>query len=72
MSQEPRHYHGWILQIEGSQIWFEPIDGEYNNPMTCRRQAKKVTDGDADRVVVMICKGDNTCPSRLEATALAQ
>ena len=71
MSEEARHYHGWTLQIEGSQIWFEPIDGDFNNQMTCRRQALKATDGNAVRIVVMVCKDQDTCPSRLEAAALA-
>lgn len=71
MSEEARHVHGWILQIQGTDIWFEPIPGEYSNHMTCRRQALKATEGNASRIVVMVCKGEETCPSKIQDTALA-
>ena len=71
MSQDTKHYHGWIMQIEGAQIWFEPIPGEYIYDMTCRRQALKASEGEPARVVVMVCRGDDRCPTTVKAAGAA-
>ena len=65
LNQDTRHYHGWVLQIEGTRIWFEPIPGEYEYHMAGRRQALKATDGQTERIVVMICNGGETCPTNV-------
>ena len=69
MIQENRHYHAWILQTEGARTWFEPIPGEFDYQMAGRRQAMKATDGQAERVVVMICNGGETCPTNVTEAA---
>ena len=70
MQQETKHYHAWILELNGSHASFEPMAGEYTSKITCRRHAYKAAEGDADKVIVLICRGQEKCPTRLEEAAL--
>ena len=71
MQAKDKHYHGWILTIEGSHVSFEPIEGTFEEPMKCRRQATKEASGDGSKVLVLLCRGEDSCPSKLEGAALA-
>ena len=65
---EARHYHGWILTIAPSHVSFEPMEGDYTCDMTCRRHAQKRAGGDASKVIVLMCRDDDTCPSSVVST----
>ena len=69
MARTPKHYHAWILQINGSQVSFEAMAGEYHSKITCRRHGYKAAEGDADKVIVLVCRGEDMCPTKLEEAA---
>ena len=71
MPARDKHYHGWILTIDGSRVSFEPIQGAFEGDMKCRRQATREAGGDGSKVLVLLCRGEDSCPSQLEATAVA-
>ncbi len=71
MQTTSKHYHGWIQRIDDRQVAFEPMPGEYTSQLKCRRHAVKAAGGEAYKVVVLMCRDEDTCPSRFEAAALA-
>ena len=71
MQATQKHYHGWILRIEGPNVSLEPMTGEYTNDMKCRRHATKEAGGDASKIVVLVCRSEDNCPSRIREAALA-
>ena len=71
MQAAEKHYHGWILRIDSNQVVFEPMPGEYTSDLKCRRHAIKEAGGEASKVVVLMCRDEDACPSRFEVTALA-
>ena len=70
MQKTRRHYHAWILEFKGNHVSFEPMAGEYTSKITCRRHAYKAAGGDADKVIVLVCRGQGKCPTKLEEAAL--
>ena len=71
MQATSKHYHGWILRIQGPDVSLEPMPGKYASDMKCRRHATKKAGGDASKVVVLMCRSEETCPSRIREVALA-
>lgn len=71
MQKSQKHYHGWILRINGTDAWFEPIEGAYSTDIKCRRLTTKMAGGDASKIIVLTCKDEEACPSRLKEAALA-
>ena len=71
MQEVTKHFHAWILRINGAQVAFEAMPGSYASKITCRRHAYKAAGGDSDKVIVLICRGEETCPSIIQETALA-
>ena len=70
MGNPRNHYHAWILQFNDNRVSFESMAGEYASKGTCRRHAYKAAGGDADKVIVLLCRGQEMCPARLEEAAL--
>ena len=71
MQETAKHYHGWVLRIAGPNVSLEAMPGEYSIEMTCRRHATKKAGGDGSKVVVLMCRNENSCPSRIREAALA-
>ena len=71
MQAANRHFHAWILHIDQNQVTLQPMPGEYASDLTCRRHAIKAAGGDSGKVVVLMCRGEEKCPSNYEAAALA-
>lgn len=70
MKEAERHYHGWILRIDSHQAVFESMPGEYSTTLKCRRHTIKKAGGDAQKVIVLVCRGGETCPSKIEVEAI--
>ena len=70
MQATEKHFHGWILTIDGTHVSFEPIQGAYAGDMKCRRQATREAGGDGSKVIVLLCRGDDHCPSKYEVATV--
>ena len=70
MQATDKHYHAWILRIDGPDVSMEPMPGKYASDMKCRRHATKKAGGDGSKVVVLICRHEENCPSRIRELAL--
>ena len=71
MQREEKHYHAWILQNINNKLVYQAMEGLYQSHLTCRRHAIKSAGGDTSKVVIMVCRGAENCPSKYEAVALA-
>ena len=71
MKTQDMHFHAWILRINENTFGFHAMEGAYPNDITCRRHALKEVDGDPNKVIIMICRSEDTCPSKHEAAAMA-
>ena len=71
MTPTEKHYHGWILRIDGAQAAFEAMPGQFSDKTTCRRHAYKAAGCDMDKVIVLMCRGEDQCPTKLEMTSQA-
>ena len=71
MSNNHKHYHGWILKIDGPRVSFESVPGAYTAHMSCRRHATKAAGGDPSKVIILLCRGEDLCPTKLKEEAMA-
>lgn len=72
MQETQKHFHAWILRINNDQVYLEPMPGEYVSDLKCRRHGIKAAGGEASKVVVLMCRGGDNCPSNVEAAALSR
>ena len=70
MQDTAKHYHGWVLRIAGTDVSLEAMPGEYSIEMTCRRHAIAKAGGAVSKVVVLVCRNEEICPSRIREAAL--
>ena len=71
MQEAERHFHAWILHIDKDQVVLQPMKGDYTSDIKCRRHAIKAAGGDREKVVVLMCRGQEHCPSNYQVIATA-
>ena len=63
MKSQDKHFHAWVLRIDNNHLGFYAMQGSYTNDITCRRHALMQVRGDPNKIIIMICRSQETCPS---------